>query len=345
MVLAEEWQTVNAVLALDSQLRTAGCRERVALLWNANNLFGFDRIAWPELSRAAAVTTVSRMMRMRMEPTGVPVLVIPNGLLPEAFTPPDRKLVAQLRAQLRGRLLLAKVARWDPDKSWPAAVEGTRALKEIGRRPLLIARGGSEAYGAQVRQAASAAGLRWVDRSGPASLPDALASPTRGRRRVSRLRPGLGDLPHPLPGGRRRARQQPFRAIRPGRPRGDGRGRSRLRWAHRRGLRPPRPKCTRPPDGGSLRTRRRPGSASRAPRRGTKASRNCATDREDLCLERGRQPHSPAPHRAVAVTARIAAALGRMARITCLQSSGGARTSGVLRASSRGDPHPGSARS
>jgi len=113
-------------------------------------------------------------MRLRMEATGVPVLVIPNGLPPEAFTPPDRRLVAQLRGQLGGRLVLGKVARWDPDKAWFSAVRGVRALKQAGLRPLLIARGGAEAHGAQVRESAGAAGLRWVDRSGPATLPDAL---------------------------------------------------------------------------------------------------------------------------------------------------------------------------
>jgi glycosyltransferase involved in cell wall biosynthesis len=176
VVLAEEWQTAGAVLELDRQLRRAGFREQVALLWNANNLFGFDRIAWSDLSHAAAITTVSRMMRLKMEPIGVPVLVIPNGLPPEAFAPPDRRLVAHLRSQLRGRLVLAKVARWDPDKAWLSAVRGTQALKEAGLRPLLIARGGAEAHGAQVRDCASAAGLLWVDRSGPASLPEALAN-------------------------------------------------------------------------------------------------------------------------------------------------------------------------
>jgi glycosyltransferase involved in cell wall biosynthesis len=175
VVLAEEWQTAQAVLELDRMLRRAGCRDRVALLWNANNLFGFDRIAWSELSRAAAVTTVSRMMRLRMESTGVPALVIPNGLPPEAFEPPDRRLVARVRAQLRGRLALAKIARWDPDKAWLYAVESVRELKRAGLRPLLVSRGGAEAHGAEVRGAARAMGLRWIDRSGPASLPDALA--------------------------------------------------------------------------------------------------------------------------------------------------------------------------
>ena len=175
VVLAEEWQTAQAVLELDRMLRKAGCRDRVTLLWNANNLFGFDRIAWSELARAAAITTVSRMMRLRMESTGATALVIPNGLPPEAFEPPDRRLVARVRAQLSGRLVLAKIARWDPDKAWLYAVEGVRELKRAGLRPLLVSRGGAEAHGAEVRAAARAAGLRWIDRSGPTSLPDALA--------------------------------------------------------------------------------------------------------------------------------------------------------------------------
>ena len=70
VVLAEEWQTAAAVIELDRLLRRAGYRERVTLLWNANNLFGFHHIAWSELARAAAITTVSRIMRLRMESTG-----------------------------------------------------------------------------------------------------------------------------------------------------------------------------------------------------------------------------------------------------------------------------------
>jgi glycosyltransferase involved in cell wall biosynthesis len=71
--------------------------------------------------------------------------------------------------------VLVKIARWDPDKAWLYAVEGVRELKRAGLRPLLVSRGGAEAHGAEVRAAARAAGLRWIDRSGPASLPHALA--------------------------------------------------------------------------------------------------------------------------------------------------------------------------
>src|SRR5690349_1989453 len=40
VVLAEEWQTVDAVLHLDALLKRAGLRERVTMFWNANNTFG-----------------------------------------------------------------------------------------------------------------------------------------------------------------------------------------------------------------------------------------------------------------------------------------------------------------
>jgi hypothetical protein len=63
VILAEEWQTVHAVLHLDWLLRTSGLRDRCAILWNANNTFAFDRIEWARLTQAAVITTVSRYMK------------------------------------------------------------------------------------------------------------------------------------------------------------------------------------------------------------------------------------------------------------------------------------------
>lgn len=162
-VLAEEWHTAAAVIELDRRLRDAGARDRVSLLWNANNLFGFDRIDWGALTRSAVVTTVSRFMRLRMEAVGVRPLVLPNGLPPEAFEPPDRKAVNGLRARLSQRTVLAKVARWDPEKSWLYSIEAVCRLREAGLRPLLIARGGAEAHESDVREAARRSELRWLD--------------------------------------------------------------------------------------------------------------------------------------------------------------------------------------
>jgi glycosyltransferase involved in cell wall biosynthesis len=57
-------------------------------------------------------------------------------------------------------VVVCKVARWDPDKSWLLAIETVRAMKYIGWQPLLIARGGVEPYGLEVLAAATHAGLR-----------------------------------------------------------------------------------------------------------------------------------------------------------------------------------------
>ncbi len=167
VVLAEEWHTVDAVLHLDWLLRSAEIRDKVTIFWNANNTFSFDRIAWDRLAAAAVITTVSRYMKHLMWERGVNPLVIPNGLTAQALVPPDREAVETLRSHLHNRTSLSKVARWDPDKQWLLAIETVRVLKNLGWRPLLIARGGMEAHGAEVFAKAAEAGLRVIERSGP----------------------------------------------------------------------------------------------------------------------------------------------------------------------------------
>ena len=164
-VLAEEWHTVDAVFHLDWLLARAGLRQRVAMLWNANNTFGFESIDWRRLSRTARITTVSRYMKQRMWPVGVDPMVVPNGLPGEAFDPPQRAGCDALRRRFRDRTVLVKMARWDPDKRWLAAVRAAAAMKRMGWRPLLIARGGSESHGAEVLAAMRDLGLSHVDRA------------------------------------------------------------------------------------------------------------------------------------------------------------------------------------
>ena len=178
VVLAEEWHTVGAVLHLDWLLRRAGVRDQVRILWNANNTFGFEGIDWPRLNAAASIVTVSRYMKHRMWAFGVDPLVIPNGLGPENFLEPDREAVSELRRRFKERVLLTKVARWDPDKRWLLAVDIIAALKRRGLRPLLVARGGVEAHEAEVVARARAVGLSLIERAsaqpGPRGLLDAL---------------------------------------------------------------------------------------------------------------------------------------------------------------------------
>jgi glycosyltransferase involved in cell wall biosynthesis len=165
VVLAEEWQTVDTVLHVDWLLRGAERRDQATIFWNANNTFSFDRIDWARLNAAAVITTVSRYMKQILWTCGVNPLIIPNGLTADAFLPPRRDALAAFRARVRNRTLLAKVARWDPDKRWLLAIETVRMLKKLGWRPLLLARGGSEAHGSEVLAQAAAFGLKVLRRS------------------------------------------------------------------------------------------------------------------------------------------------------------------------------------
>jgi glycosyltransferase involved in cell wall biosynthesis len=164
IILAEEWHTADAVLHLDWLLRCAGLRQRVTILWNANNECGFHRIDWRRLAQAATITTVSRYMRHRMWSLGVDPIAIPNGLAPEALEPPDRGATAAFRRRVGDRVVLSKIARWDPDKRWLLAIDTVGELKRHGWRPLFVARGGVEPHGAEVLAQAATRGLRVVER-------------------------------------------------------------------------------------------------------------------------------------------------------------------------------------
>lgn len=160
VILAEEWQTVDAVLHLDSLLRHDHLRDRVSILWNANNTYRFDGIDWSALEAAATVTTVSTYMKRQIQGYCPSTIVVPNGLPNEAFELADRRAVRALRRRLEGRSILAKMARWDRDKRWTESMAAVAALKDQGLRPILLAKGGAEAHSETVLQAARDLGLR-----------------------------------------------------------------------------------------------------------------------------------------------------------------------------------------
>jgi hypothetical protein len=166
VIMAEEWQTADALLHLDHLLRglPASQRSRVKLFWNANNVFGFDRVDFGRLRSCARVTTVSRYMKQLMGAAGVEAVVLPNGLSPDAYLAPDRIAVHQLRKMFAGRIAITKMARWDPDKNWLGSIEIIAHMKQLGLRPLLIARGGLEQHGIEVLKAMHRAGLRVAER-------------------------------------------------------------------------------------------------------------------------------------------------------------------------------------
>jgi hypothetical protein len=131
-ILAEEWHTAGSMLALHDILCRLGWRDRVKLLWNANNTFGFDRIPFGRLNRSASITTVSRYMKHFMWRYRVDARVIPNGIADQWLQPLDRRSTVTLRKLLRDRLTLVK----------------------------FLARGGVEYHGQQVIARARQLGLR-----------------------------------------------------------------------------------------------------------------------------------------------------------------------------------------
>jgi len=159
VVLGEEWHTAEAMCRISDLLKGISLRNKVLMFWNANNTFGFDRIDWRRLAHNITLTTVSRYMKQIMLGMGLKTFVIPNGIPRFLLEDVDENLVTRLKGALDADLILAKVARWDPDKQWIMAVEATARLKTRGYKVVLLARGGIEPYGGEVIQRAVSLGL------------------------------------------------------------------------------------------------------------------------------------------------------------------------------------------
>jgi glycosyltransferase involved in cell wall biosynthesis len=160
-ILGEEWQTTEAMCRISDLLHQRGLRDKAILFWNANNIFSFNRIDWGKLNHTTTVTTVSRYMKHIMWGMGLNPLVIPNGIPKRLLKPVEEEKVQQLRRCLSidGGTVLAKVARWDPDKRWHMAVESVARLKQRGMKAVLLARGGMEPHGMEVLGRARELGL------------------------------------------------------------------------------------------------------------------------------------------------------------------------------------------
>jgi glycosyltransferase involved in cell wall biosynthesis len=98
-------------------------------------------------------------MKQIMWDYGVNPIVIPNGIPDRLLTPPPGD-PAEIRSRLGDRLLLAKVARFDPDKRWLQAMNAAGELKRMEIPFNFLIRGGLEAHGADVMRQAQRAGLR-----------------------------------------------------------------------------------------------------------------------------------------------------------------------------------------
>jgi glycosyltransferase involved in cell wall biosynthesis len=168
VLMGEEWHTAASMNLISDSLYYRNLRDRVVMLWNANNTFGFNRINWGALGFAATVTTVSRYMKFRMWESGQNPIVIPNGIPRESIQDADPEAVAELRAAAAADHFCFKIGRFDPDKRWLMAISAAGYLKRRGRRVKLVMRGGREAHGGEVLAHAQNQGLSVVHVNAPA---------------------------------------------------------------------------------------------------------------------------------------------------------------------------------
>jgi glycosyltransferase involved in cell wall biosynthesis len=130
-------------------LRARGLRDAATILWNANNTYGFDRIDFGALQRAAAITTVSKYMKFELALRGVGVARRFRTASTKSCSRGRRANSSRLRAALRGKPSLVKVGRFDPDKNWLQAIDAVaelramdlRAAADRARRPRAVRRG------------------------------------------------------------------------------------------------------------------------------------------------------------------------------------------------------------
>ena len=170
VVMGEEWHTASSMTLIDDALYYKGLRDRVVLLWNANNIFGFHRINWAALTQSATITTVSRYMKHRMWSEGVNPIVIPNGIPKEWIRDAPAPRRQALRSAAGADLFLAKIGRFDPDKRWIQAMAAAAMLKRTGLQVKVLMRGGREPHGVEVLSAASQQGLRIKNVASPPDL-------------------------------------------------------------------------------------------------------------------------------------------------------------------------------
>jgi glycosyltransferase involved in cell wall biosynthesis len=173
-ILAEEWHTAYATCQISDRLWLEGLRDKAIILWNANNVMGFDRINWGRLDFCSQITTVSRYMKHVMWDKGINPLVIPNGIPGDRICRADAELIHGLRAALPGRELLFKIGRFSPDKRWNMAVDALANEKRMGRDVAMVVRGGIEPHGLEIMANARAQGLTVVDVRLPRESDEAL---------------------------------------------------------------------------------------------------------------------------------------------------------------------------
>jgi glycosyltransferase involved in cell wall biosynthesis len=171
VILGEEWHTSWSMKLISDSLVYRGLRDRVVMLWNANNMFGFNRIDWNGLDLATTITTVSRYMKYRMWDWGQNPIVIPNGIPRESIVEADPAAATEIRDAAGTDHLWFKIGRFDPDKRWLMAVAAAGLMKRRGKSVKLLIRGGREPHGLEVIAHAKLQGLVVKDARGPGDIP------------------------------------------------------------------------------------------------------------------------------------------------------------------------------
>ncbi|HEV8669973.1 MAG TPA: glycosyltransferase family 4 protein [Candidatus Limnocylindria bacterium] len=145
VLLFEDWQTAAAAINT-ATLLVARADRSAALFWNANNTYGFGRIDFPLLRRAASITTISRYMRMELAKVGVEAAVLPNGIADRYLRPLPPTDITALRKSFGDRPTFVKVARFDVDKRWLWAIDAIATMRDAGLRPRFVMRGSRSPY-------------------------------------------------------------------------------------------------------------------------------------------------------------------------------------------------------
>jgi glycosyltransferase involved in cell wall biosynthesis len=186
VVMSEEWHTASTSCNISDALHGAGLRDQALLLWNANNTMGFEQVDFARVRYTQTITTVSHWMKHVMWNWGCNPVVIPNGI-PERLLEHSGEveyLAGRTREAAGDRLLLCKVARFDPDKRWNGAVAAVAELRRMGLNPLFVMKGGIEPHGAEVLHHAEALGLRvhhvFADDRNPESCLRAICEASHG---------------------------------------------------------------------------------------------------------------------------------------------------------------------
>jgi glycosyltransferase involved in cell wall biosynthesis len=158
VILFEDWQTADTAIATAAILGVRAPRA-AALLWNANNTYGFGRVDFSLLRRAASITTVSRFMRAELATMDVDAAVLPNGIAERWLKPLPPTEARPLRQSFGDRPTFVKVARFDRDKRWLWAIDAIAAMRDAGARPRLLMRGSRAPYAEVVGDRIRARGL------------------------------------------------------------------------------------------------------------------------------------------------------------------------------------------